>query len=155
MPLDSPPTVSLLSVATAVPPHRLLQADAAATARRLFSHRYAAFERLAPVFETSGIRQRYTVRPLDWYTASLDWPERNAAYLDGAQALFVDAATAALADAGCTAAEIDSIVTVSSTAPFRRSPRSTSAPRSTVSSVASRCPAATSTVSPAIPAVQR
>ena len=115
MPLDSLPTVSLLSVATAVPPHRLLQADAAATARRLFSHRYAAFERLAPVFETSGIRQRYTVRPLDWYTAALDWPERNAAYLEGAQALFVDAATAALARAGCSAAEVDTIVTVSST----------------------------------------
>ena len=115
MPLDASPTVSLLSVATAVPPHRLLQADAAATARRLFSHRYAAFDRLAPVFETSGIRQRYTVRPLDWYTAALGWPERNAAYLEGAQALFVDAATAALARAGCRAAEIDCIVTVSST----------------------------------------
>lgn len=115
MPPDSLPTVSLLSVATAVPPHRLAQADAAATARRLFSHRYAAFERLAPVFETSGIRQRHTVRPLDWYTAALDWPERNAAYLEGAQALFVDAATAALARAGCAAAEIDTIVTVSST----------------------------------------
>ena len=115
MPLDASPTVSLLSVATAVPPHRLLQADAAATARRLFSHRYAAFDRLAPVFETSGIRQRYTVRPLDWYTAALGWPERNAAYLEGAQALFVDAATAALDRAGRGAAEIDTIVTVSST----------------------------------------
>ena len=115
MPLDFLPTVSLLSVATALPPHRLLQADAAATARRLFSHRYAAFERLAPVFETSGIRQRYTVQPLDWYTADLGWPERNAAYLEGAQALFVDAATAALVRAGCRAEEIDTIVTVSST----------------------------------------
>ncbi len=115
MPLDVLPTVSLLSVATAVPPHLLPQADAAATARRLFSHRYAAFERLARVFETSGIRQRYTVKPLDWYTAALDWPERNAAYLEGAQALFVDAATAALARADCRADAVDTIVTVSST----------------------------------------
>ncbi len=115
MPLDTVPGASLLSVATALPPHRLLQSDAAATARRLFSHRYAAFERLAPVFETSGIRQRYTVRPIDWYTASLDWPERNAAYLEGAQALFIDAATSALARAGCRAADVDTIVTVSST----------------------------------------
>jgi alkylresorcinol/alkylpyrone synthase len=115
MPLDSSPALSLLSVATALPPHRLLQSDAAAAARRLFSHRYAAFERLAPVFETSGIHQRYTVRPLDWYGATLDWPERNAAYLEGAQALFIDAATAALDRAGCRASDIDTIVTVSST----------------------------------------
>src|ERR1041384_8389562 len=88
--------VSLLSVGLAVPPHRMLQADAAAAARRIFAHRYAAFERMAPVFETAGIRTRYTVKPLDWYFSDLGWPERNAAYLAGAQELFVAAATRAL-----------------------------------------------------------
>jgi alkylresorcinol/alkylpyrone synthase len=105
----------LLSVGHAVPPHRMLQSDAAAAARRIFAHRYAAFERMAPVFETAGIRTRYTVKPIDWYLAELGWPERNAAYLEGAQELFVDAASCALANAGCEAREVDTIVTISST----------------------------------------
>ena len=107
--------VSLLSVAHAVPPHCLLQSDAAAAARRIFGHRYAAFERMAPVFETAGIRTRHTVKPLDWYFSDLGWPERNAAYLEGAQQLFIDAASGALRDAGCEARDVDTIVTVSST----------------------------------------
>ena len=105
----------LLSVGHAVPPHRMLQSDAAAAARRIFAHRYAAFERMAPVFETAGIRTRHTVKPIDWYLTELGWPERNAAYLEGAQALFIDAASRALANAGCEARDVDTIVTVSST----------------------------------------
>jgi alkylresorcinol/alkylpyrone synthase len=105
----------LLSVAHALPPHRLLQTEAAEAARGMFAHRYAAFERMAPVFTTSGIESRYTVKPLDWYFTSLGWPERNAAYLEGAQELFVEAATRALAAAGVPASEVDTIVTISST----------------------------------------
>jgi alkylresorcinol/alkylpyrone synthase len=93
----------------------MLQSDAAAAARRVFAHRYAAFERMAPVFETAGIRTRYTVKPIDWYLSDLGWPERNAAYLEGAQDLFIAAASHALANAGCAADEVDTIVTVSST----------------------------------------
>ena len=106
---------ALLSVAHALPPHRLLQTQAADAARGAFAHRYAAFERMVPVFTTSGIESRYTVKPLDWYFSALGWPERNAAYLEGAQQLFVDAATRALAAAGCAASEVDTIVTISST----------------------------------------
>ena len=46
---------ALLSVAHALPPHRLLQTEAAEAARGIFAHRYAAFERMVPVFTTSGI----------------------------------------------------------------------------------------------------
>src|SRR5471030_1730210 len=81
----------------------------------MFGLRFRDFERLAPVFTTSGIRSRYTVQPADWYLSELGWPERNAAYLQGAEAMFIDAATRALEMAGCAASEIDTIVTVSST----------------------------------------
>ena len=107
--------VTLLSVAHALPPHRLLQSEAAAAARGIFAHRYAAFDRMAPVFTTSGIEARHTVMPLDWYLSTLGWPERNAAYLEGAHDLFVEAATRALAAAGCAASDVDTIVTISST----------------------------------------
>jgi hypothetical protein len=42
MPIDANQHAALLSVGHAVPPHRLLQSDAAAAARRIFAHRYAA-----------------------------------------------------------------------------------------------------------------
>src|ERR1700730_1299359 len=105
------PAAGLLSIGHAVPPHRMLQSDAAAAARRIFAHRYAGLERMAPVFETAGIRTRHTVKPIDWYLTDLGWPERNAAYLEGAQELFIDAASRTLANAGCEARDVDPIVT--------------------------------------------
>jgi alkylresorcinol/alkylpyrone synthase len=45
----------------------------------------------------------------------LGWPERADAYLEGACDLFVDAAGRALDAAGLSAAEVDTIVTISST----------------------------------------
>jgi alkylresorcinol/alkylpyrone synthase len=107
--------VKLLSVATAVPPHCIEQREAAAAAHRGFAARFADFERLARVFESSGILRRYAVRPLDWYFEKLGWPERSAAYLDGAVELFVGAATRALQAAGISADAVDTVVTVSST----------------------------------------
>ena len=107
--------IALLSVATAVPPHRLDQRDAAAAAHAGFAARYDDFERLARVFESSGIRSRYLIRPVEWYMENHGWQDRNAAYLSGAEALFVDAATRALDKAGLLAAQVDTIVTVSST----------------------------------------
>src|SRR5271155_1624626 len=110
-----PQSVMLASVATAVPPHCIEQRDVAVAAHRGFAARFGGFERLARVFETSGILRRYALRPLEWYFEPLGWPERSAAYLDGGGRLFIDAATRALDAAGVTAAQVDTVVTISST----------------------------------------
>ncbi len=107
--------VKLLSVSTALPPYSLSQREAATVAHEAFSTRYDDFERLVKVFESSGILRRYLVRPIDWYLEPLGWADRNAAYLDGARALFAEAATRALADAGLSASDVDTVVTISST----------------------------------------
>jgi alkylresorcinol/alkylpyrone synthase len=92
------------------------QSDAAQMACKVFSGRFGNYERMAPVFETAGIRTRYTVEPAEWYLAgNIGWPERMKAYLRGAEALFIAAATRALDTAGLKADEIDAVVTVSST----------------------------------------
>jgi len=109
------PAPALLSVASAVPPHVLAQADVAAQAERLFAGRFAGWNRLAGVFASTGIRTRSAVRPMEWYLEPKGWPERTAAYLGGGTDLFVDAADRALERAGLSAAEVDTIVTVSST----------------------------------------
>ncbi len=107
--------IRLLSLATAVPPHAIAQRDAAAVAFEAFSDRFRDFDRLSKVFESSGIRTRYAVKPLEWYTTPLGWPERTAAFLAGASDLFVTAASSALRKAGLQAGDIDTVVTVSST----------------------------------------
>jgi alkylresorcinol/alkylpyrone synthase len=110
-----PAPVHIVSIATAVPPHVITQAEAAAAVRRGFAGRVEGFERLARVFDSAGIRKRHIVRPPDWYFGMLGWPERSAAFLDAGSALFVDAATKALDQAGLAAGDVDTIVTISST----------------------------------------
>jgi alkylresorcinol/alkylpyrone synthase len=105
----------LVSLASASPPYQFMQADIGAEARRIFSHRYRDFERLFPVFRNTGITHRQAVMPMEWYFEDRTWPERTAAYLTGAVDLFCAAAEKALAQAGLTAAEVDTVVTVSST----------------------------------------
>ncbi|MGE0668668.1 MAG: type III polyketide synthase [Sphingomonadales bacterium] len=106
---------NLLSVATAVPPHVLTQADAASVAREVFAARFPDFDRLEKVFATTGIETRHLIRPVDWYLDQRGWGERTESYLAGAGDLFVDAARRALDGAGCAAADVDTVVTISST----------------------------------------
>lgn len=107
--------VSLVSMATASPPHALPQSEVAEAARTLFEPRYPGFRRMAQVFETAGVRERQSVRPIDWFFEPRGWPERTEAYLEGALDLFCDAAERALAEAGLTGPEVDVVVTASST----------------------------------------
>ncbi len=105
----------LLSVATALPPHRLDQAATLAAARAMFGARMHDFERLAPVFANSGIATRHAVRPIGWYLEPHGWPERAAAFEQGALALLEEAAGKALADAGLRPVEVDAVVCVTTT----------------------------------------
>lgn len=108
-------SVTLSGIGTALPPHKLPQAMAQDYARALLGPRYTHFERLAPAFQNAGVDMRHLVQPVEWYEQDHNWAERGAAYLAGATKLFVEAASAALQDAGCKASDVDVIVTVSST----------------------------------------
>jgi alkylresorcinol/alkylpyrone synthase len=105
----------LLSLGTAVPETVLTQEEAKALARRLFGHRTATFERLAPVFDNAGIERRHIVRPVEWYEGEHGWKVRNDVYLEAAEKLYEQAARKALDAAGVAANEVDSLVTVSTT----------------------------------------
>lgn len=107
--------VTLLSLATATPPHTLTQDVALNTARHLLAGSFRDFERMTSVFANAGIAERQLARPVEWYLKPRDFTERTAVYLEVALDLFVTAATGALAEAGLDAADIDTIVTVSST----------------------------------------
>jgi alkylresorcinol/alkylpyrone synthase len=106
---------SLLSLATAVPPNVITQAEAKAAAREAFGGRKALFDRLAGVFDNAGIARRHIVAPQAWYMGDHGWHDRNNLYLDASVQLFVEAATSAIAKAGLTPNQIDGVVTVSTT----------------------------------------
>jgi alkylresorcinol/alkylpyrone synthase len=107
--------VSLLALSTAVPPHRLDQADVARRTRRMFERTFTRFPQLDDVFVNAGIAHRYTVCPPDWFDRPQDFRARTKAYLQGATALFVESAGRAIAAAGIVARDIDVVVTISST----------------------------------------
>ena len=108
-------TAALVSLATAVPPNVFLQKDVLAAAWEVFGPRLPQFETLSSIFSNTGIIKRHGVKPFDWYLERRGWPERTKAFLEGAEALFVDAAEKALANAQLSARDIDTIVTVCST----------------------------------------
>ena len=108
-------SAALLSLATAVPPHIFLQKDVLAAAWDIFGSRFPDYERFASIFTNTGIIKRYGVKPFDWYLTPRGWPERTDAFFEGAEALFIEVATKALASADLRPADVDTVVTVCST----------------------------------------
>jgi alkylresorcinol/alkylpyrone synthase len=109
------PKAALISLATSVPPNVLLQKDVLAAAWDVFGARFPEFERFSSIFFNTGIIKRHAVKPFEWYLEPRGWPERTEAFLEGAEALFADAACKALAKAQLAGSDIDTVVTVTST----------------------------------------
>ncbi len=107
--------VSVLAYATAVPPHVLKQAQVAERMRGVFPRAFSRYPGLADVFVNAGIERRYSARPLEWFDEPRGWTERTEAYLEGADALFIEVTKKALKRAKVSARDVDVIVTVSST----------------------------------------
>src|SRR5262245_36116365 len=91
-PLD----VAILSVATAVPPYVLSQADAAARALRVAPQ----FARLDGLYANTGIETRYVCETADWYLSPRTWEERTASFQRHAVDLLEEVAIASMAEAG-------------------------------------------------------
>ncbi len=108
-------SVFLHGLSAALPPHCLSQTEVRERASIIFGTKYPQFDRLAKTFDTAGIDKRYSVVPIDWFSEDHGWADRNAAFMTGAKAMFIDAAGRALDDAGWTGSDIDCVVTVCST----------------------------------------
>lgn len=109
-----PPQPRLLSLATAVPAHRIRQDEIKAWAGRFFKDQGgAAVERLLPAFDNAGIATRYSCVPLDWFDSDHGWEAKNRLYVDNATDLLERAAREALDRIALPAQAIDAVVTVS------------------------------------------
>lgn len=105
----------VLSIATAVPPYRLDQDDVTRRVGIALGPRSPEILRSLPLFANTGIENRYSCVPIEWYEEPHGWPERNRIYLESALDLIESAAREALARAGRTPEEIGAIVAVSTT----------------------------------------
>jgi alkylresorcinol/alkylpyrone synthase len=109
------PPVNVLSIATAVPPHRLDQRAVTDAARQVYARTFMRYPKLSKVFANAGIERRYSARSLEWLSKPHDLAERTKAYVESASELFVRTARTALDRVGIHAREVDVVVTVSST----------------------------------------
>src|ERR1700724_4013285 len=108
-------TAARVSLATSVPPHLFHQGEIQKAAGGVRPGRYPQCETLASLFANTGIRHRYGVKPMEWYLERRGWPDRTQAFLEGAEALFIEVAQQALTRADLAADDIDTVVTVCST----------------------------------------
>lgn len=109
--MPAPPRI--LSLATAVPSHRLRQDAVKALAERLFGGAFCDLERLMPVYSNAAVETRYSCVPLEWYAEEHTFGERNRLYVENALALLERSAAKALARAGLGPEAVDALVLVS------------------------------------------
>jgi alkylresorcinol/alkylpyrone synthase len=109
------PPVSLLGLASAVPTNKIGQDEAAKIAQQIFEPTFRRYPRLIDIFANSGIKYRYSVAPIEWFDREKGWVERSELYLEGASALFVEAAKRVLVKAKFEPRDVDIVVTISST----------------------------------------
>jgi alkylresorcinol/alkylpyrone synthase len=99
--------VEILSLATANPPFRLTQSEAAAHAKELYPH-------LKPIwrlYDKTGIDVRYNCEPIEWYLKTHSWEERTASFQKHAVDLLEQVTVETMEAAGVALDSIDMIVT--------------------------------------------
>jgi alkylresorcinol/alkylpyrone synthase len=103
----SPIDVEIAAVATAVPEHVTGQQEIAERAHKL----YPQYARLEALYTNTGIERRYSVEQKDWYLHTHTWEERTQSYQRHALPLLERVAAQAVAEAGLSLHDIDTIVT--------------------------------------------
>lgn len=105
----------ILSVGTALPPHRIGQEEVKDFARGMFGGAHRDFERLLPIFDNVNVESRYFCVPMDWFNEDHTFTEKNDLYLEHALELSEKASRRALDSAGVDPSEIGAVFFVSTT----------------------------------------
>jgi len=105
----------ILSVASALPPHRVGQAEAKNFARGMFSRGNGDLERLLPIFDNVQVENRYFCVPAEWFGQDHTFPEKNALYVEHALHLSEKAARRTMDRVGAAPDDVGAIYFVSTT----------------------------------------
>lgn len=110
--LSSPATLEGLG--TAVPPHRIAQAEIKQRAQEAFAD-LPGVERYLEIYDRAGVETRYFASPPEWYLEPHTWAERNQRYQHEALELLERAARQALEASGQDPRAVDTLIVVSTT----------------------------------------
>lgn len=109
------PNSSLISIATALPPHKVFQSDVRELVHHLFEEEYKGLERLMPVFEHTQIESRYFSQPLEWFSKQQSFVESSKEYVETALRLITQASEDVLAKSGVKRDDIEMVIAISTT----------------------------------------
>lgn len=109
--MPKPFDVIIESIATAVPPYKYDQQEAHKRSQSMLP----SFSKMGMIFNHTGVEERYSSVPMDWYMNPPGWEESNEIYISSCLSLLEEAALKALSEASVTSAEIDALICVSST----------------------------------------
>ncbi len=113
--MTASPTPRLVSLATANPDHVIPQELAITHAGEIFAISHGGVARIAPIFRNARIESRNTCAPVEWFLEDHSFSDRNNLFLETAVDVLAKASDDALAAAGLSFADIDTIITVCST----------------------------------------
>lgn len=105
---------SIAAVATALPTHVMRQSEAVEIARRVYAGRNDLLP-LLRVFASSGVEQRHTAFPPEYYLQERGFEERNRDYMEQGLRLAEQAAAGCLRKAGVRPEQVDHLLLVSTT----------------------------------------
>src|SRR4028118_494176 len=103
------------AAATAAPPHRIPQPVAKDFARAMFSDVYRDIDRLLPIFDHSGVENRNFCVPAEWFYEDHSFSEKNDLYVESALDLSEKAARRALDKAGADPPDVGAALFASPT----------------------------------------
>jgi len=98
--------VEIVGVATAVPAHKVSQADISERAKSVFPH----LNRLEGLYANTGIATRYCCEPASWYHERHGWEVRTASFQHHALALLEEVTLKATQAAGIALADVGALV---------------------------------------------
>lgn len=107
---------NIISIGIAVPPFVATQNDAKDFATHLYGEAYKGnLDRLISIFENTLIRKRHFCVPVEWFSSSKSFEEKNNLYLENALRLSEQAIENCLQKAQVSISEIDYLLFVSTT----------------------------------------
>ena len=106
--------VNISGLSYAFPENKVFQEEIKAVGRRLFSSK-TNFEKIAKVYDNSGVKTRFLVEELSWYIKEHNWPERNFLFKKNALCLLKKSISNTIEKTNVKPEEIGGIVFVNST----------------------------------------
>lgn len=104
----------IVSVGTALPPHRYAQ-EAIRDAYAVLDDASGASQRRLSIFDRAGVAARHFCKPLDYYRSPSSFEDRNRAYLASALELGGRALSASLERAACAPSALGHLFAVTTT----------------------------------------